>query len=169
MAPPIVAEPAPPLWALPPAVLTAGAWLAALPGSPAVAVAGAAASSGDAATSLAIVLAADAAFGAAVAAFFALATWYGTQRHPGGGVKPYAGPWRDAKGVPHPPAWFAPGYLLFALNAAAIAPLSGLAWEFVKTGGALNKAAAPTAIALGPYLALWAWQWCLEMKLLRRE
>lgn len=168
MAPPLVSEPAYPLWALPAAVLTAGAWAAALPGSPAVALAGAAASGGNAGTALAIVLAGDAVFGLSIAAFYALASVYAARRHPGGGVKSYAGPWRDAKGTPHPPSCFAPGYLLVALTAAALAPAGGLALEVVKAGG-VRKGGAATAIALLPYLSLWAWQWCLEMRLLRRE
>lgn len=166
--PPRVSEPSLPLWPLPAAALVGGAWLAALPGSPAVAAAGAAASRGAPATALALVAAGDAAFGASVGACLWLASVYGALRHPAGGVKRYVGPWRDAAGAAHPPSCFAPAYLVLALTLAVLAPAGAMAKEFVATGGALTRTAVAPALALGPYLALWGWQWALEMRLMRR-
>ena len=70
-----------------------------------------------------------------------------------------------------PPRLFAPFYLLLALSCACLAPAVGLAHSLLTTGGLSDSTAAgaSAAVALGPYLALFAWQWLLEMKLCRRS
>lgn len=193
---PQIVEPALPLWALPAASLALGAWLSVLPGSPFVAKATAAAASGDAKGALLASSTGDFALAASVFAFVKLAELYGRARHPDGGVRPYLGPWRrdpssslsrttttrtrtttknkndDASAsAVVPPRLFAPFYLLFALTCACLAPAGGLAHSLLTTGGVSDSttAGASAAVALGPYLALFAWQWLLEMKLCRRS
>lgn len=195
---PQIVEPPYPLWALPAAALALGAWLSVLPGSPLVARATAAAASGDAKGALLASAAGDAALGLSVFAFVKLAELYGRERHPGGGVRPYLGPWRREasraarrtttmtrknnggkaeedhnSGVVAPPRLFAPFYLLLALSCACLAPAAGLAHSLVSSGGGVgadpSSAGASAAVALGPYLALFAWQWLLEMRLCRRS
>ena len=215
MPPPRIVEPTYPLWALPAATLALGAWISVLPGSPLVARAAAAAASGDARGALLAAAAGDLAFGASVLAFVRLSELYGRERHPGGGVRPYLGPWRrdassSSSSLSHsrpttrtrtrtttrtkntdnaaaaaddasaaaaasaavvPPRLFAPFYLLLALSCACLAPAAGLAHSLLTTGGLSDSTAAgaSAAVALGPYLALFAWQWLLEMKLCRRS
>ena len=207
---PQIVEPTYPLWALPAAALALGAWLSVLPGSPLVARATAAAASGDARGALLASAAGDAALGAAALVFVRLAELYGRERHPGGGVRPYLGPWRrreagsggassrtarrattaaattaaakkkkngsskaeggdEPGGVVAPPRLFAPFYLLLALSCACLAPAAGLAHSLLSSGGVGDPASAgaSAAVALGPYLALFAWQWLLEMRLCR--
>ena len=189
---PLIVEPAYPLWALPAAALALGAWLSVLPGSPLVARAAAAAASGDARGALLASAAGDVALGASVLAFVRLSELYGRARHPGGGLRDYPGPWRRRVGVSSsrttrartnksdagedddasvPPRLFAPFYLLLALSCACLAPAAGLAHSLATTGGVSDSATAgaSAAVALGPYLGLFVWQWLLEMKLCRRS
>ena len=192
---PQIVEPAFPLWALPAAALALGAWLSVLPGSPVVARATAAAAAGDAKGALLASAAGDVALGASVFAFVKLAELYGRERHPGGGVRPYLGPWRreasKSSGVSSrtarrttikentnsnpsvvaPPRLFAPFYLLFALSCACLAPAAGLAHSLLSSGGVADptSAGASAGVALAPYLLLFAWQWLLEMRLCRRS
>ena len=210
---PQIVEPCFPLWALPAAFLGMGAWLSVLPGSPFVARATAAAASGDAREALLASSAGDFALAVSVFAFVTLSELYGRARHPGGGVRPYLGPWRrepsssslsrtrtrtttpppppptttkkkkenknitnsednaPASAVVVPPRLFAPFYLLLALTCACLAPATGLAHSLLTTGGVSDPATvgASAAVALGPYLALFAWQWLLAMRLCRRS
>ena len=174
-----------------------------LPGSPFVARAAAAAAAGDAKGALLASLAGDSALGVSVLVFVRLAELYARERHPGGGLRPYLGPWRreassgsspssrtttrtsarknnaeqedaaaDAAVVP--PRLFAPFYLLLALSCACLAPAAGLAHSLISSRGAIDSStaaagASSAAVALVPYLLLFAWQWLLEMKLCRRS